>query len=167
MRPVPGDRTKAIAAHGAIGIPCALGRSGPRARKREGDGATPTGRWRLVEVFYRADRVSRPSTRLPVRTIRAFDGWCDAPDDRNYNRRVCLPYPASAEAMWRADSLYDIVAVLDHNVRPRARNLGSAVFVHLVRANFEPTEGCVAFTEQDLRMLLSRAAPGDLIEILP
>lgn len=121
----------------------------------------------MVDVLYRSDRVARPRTLLPVRAIRPGDGWCDDPRDRNYNRPVALPYPASAESLWRDDGLYNIVVVLDHNTRPRARGLGSAVFVHLAREGFEPTEGCVAFTEHDLRMLLARSRPGDAIVVLP
>ena len=66
-------------------------------RKREGDGATPVGCWRLLQVLYRADRIRRPTTGLPARAIGPNDGWCDAPDDRNYNRLVRRPYGASAE----------------------------------------------------------------------
>jgi hypothetical protein len=90
-------------------------RAGCRARKREGDAATPIGRWRLRAVFYRADRLPRPRTGLPVRALRPLDGWCDAVGDRNYNRWVRHPYPASAEKLWRSDSLYDLIVILDHN----------------------------------------------------
>lgn len=121
----------------------------------------------MVEVLYRADRVVRPRTLLPVRTIAPDDGWCDEASDRNYNRPVTLPYPASAETLWRDDGLYDIVVLLDHNMRPRVQGLGSAVFVHLARDGFKPTEGCVAFTQHDLRMLLARSRPGDDILVLP
>lgn len=166
VRSRPGNRRQGVLALGGRTMRCALGRSGILARKREGDGGTPLGTWRLVEVRYRADRVARPVTRLAVRASRPFDGWCDAPGDRNYNRAVTLPYPASAETMWRDDRLYDIVVVLDHNTRPRARGLGSAVFLHLARDGYEPTEGCVALAERDLRMLLARSRPGDAIAVL-
>ncbi len=136
---------------------CALGRSGRRARKWEGDGATPFGRWRLLAVLYRPDRRLRPRTALPVTPIRPHDGWCDASTDRNYNRRVRLPYPASTERMWRDDGLYDLVVVLDHNTRPRKRRGGSAIFMHVARPGYTPTEGCVALAERDLARLLARA----------
>jgi L,D-peptidoglycan transpeptidase YkuD (ErfK/YbiS/YcfS/YnhG family) len=137
-------------------MPCALGRGGIRQRKREGDGGTPAGRWRLVRVLYRPDRRMRPSTGLPVRTIRANDGWCDAPGDRNYNRAVRLPYPASHENMARDDGLYDLVVVLDHNMRPRRRGAGSAIFMHVARPGYLPTEGCIALKAADLERLLAR-----------
>jgi L,D-peptidoglycan transpeptidase YkuD (ErfK/YbiS/YcfS/YnhG family) len=130
-----------------------------RALKQEGDGATPRGHWHLVRVLYRADRVRRPRTALPVATLRPDDGWCDAPDDRNYNRPVRHPYGASAERLWRDDRLYDVVVVLDHNHCPRIRGRGSAIFLHLARPGFAPTEGCIAVSEPDMRRLLAGAGP--------
>ncbi len=141
---------------GALRLTCALGRGGCSWRKREGDGATPLGRFRLVNVHYRPDRGPRPSTGLPVRPLRPNDGWCDAPADRNYNRAVQLPYPSSAEALWRRDALYDIVVVLDHNTRPRLRDRGSAIFLHVAHPDYPPTHGCIALSAADLRRLLAR-----------
>jgi L,D-peptidoglycan transpeptidase YkuD (ErfK/YbiS/YcfS/YnhG family) len=152
-----GGSTRGFVKFGTAIFPCALGRSGQRARKREGDGATPIGRWTLVEVLYRSDRVMRPSTRLPVRPIRPEDGWCDAIGDRNYNRCVRHPYPVSAERLWRQDRVYDLVVVLSHNRRPRVQGHGSAVFMHLARPGYSATEGCIALTERNLRLLLARA----------
>jgi L,D-peptidoglycan transpeptidase YkuD (ErfK/YbiS/YcfS/YnhG family) len=148
--------TRGIVKHGVLAFPCALGRSGLRARKREGDGATPAGCWRPLRVLYRADRCRRPVTRLPVQRLRPADGWCDAPADRNYNRPVTHPYPASAERLWRADALYDVVVVLSHNARPRVRGAGSAVFLHVARPNYAPTEGCIALAREHLLRLLRR-----------
>lgn len=134
---------------------CALGRSGISWRKREGDGATPAGRWRIETVIVRRDCTSGPATALPRRTLRPSDGWCDQPGDRNYNRPVRHPYPASAEVMWRGDDLYDLVGVLAHNQRPRIQGAGSAVFLHLARGDFSPTAGCVALCRRDLLRLLA------------
>ncbi|WP_428032150.1 L,D-transpeptidase family protein [Ancylobacter sp.] len=147
-------------------ISVALGRSGIRADKREGDGATPKGVWHAREVRYRADRGLRPTTRLPVHRIRRQDGWCDDPHDGRYNTPVRLPLRASHEEMWRPDGLYDLVIVLDHNSRPRRAQRGSAVFLHIARGNFEPTAGCVAFRPADLRRLLDRLTPRTAIEII-
>lgn len=166
VRKRPGNPRQGIIILANRAIPCALGRSGILACKTEGDGATPTGTWQFREVRYRADRVARPMTRLPVRQTRIHDGWCDAGDDRNYNRAVFLPYRASAETMWRDDHLYNIVVVLSHNQCPRMRNRGSAVFVHLNRDGYTPTEGCIALSERNLRMLLALCGPGDQIRIL-
>lgn len=145
---------------GRLRVPCALGRSGRRVRKWEGDGATPIGRYSLIGVLYRPDQVGRPRTGLPVHRIKPQDGWCDASSDRNYNRAVRLPYPCSAERLWRDDRVYDLIIVFDHNTRPRKRRGGSAIFMHVARPGFTPTEGCVALTRSDLARLLERLRPG-------
>ncbi len=149
----------------ALSLKCALGRAGRRTRKREGDGATPIGTWRFVEVFYRADRTSRPRTALPVHALKPDSGWCDTPCDRNYNRKVHYPYAASAERMWRDDPLYNLVVVISHNRLPRVQGAGSAIFIHIARPGYLPTEGCVALSERDLRQVLARASPNVNLKI--
>jgi len=157
--------THAVVQLGQLRFPCALGRAGCRVRKVEGDGATPIGCWRIHRVLYRPDRLLRPQVRLPLATIRPNAGWCDAPGDPNYNRAVAHPYPASAERLWRRDGLYDVVAVLGYNDRPRVRGKGSAIFVHLARPGFTPTDGCIALSRRDLTMLLAVLSPRSAIVV--
>jgi len=152
---------------GGVHFPCAVGRSGRRVGKREGDGATPVGRFALREVLYRADRVGRPRTRLPAAALRISDGWCDDPRDRNYNRKVRHPYRASAERLWRDDHLYDLVVVLGYNDGPRIKGRGSAIFMHVAAPGLKPTQGCVALDRRDLMRLIARASRGAQITILP
>ncbi|MEM7619188.1 MAG: L,D-transpeptidase family protein [Pseudomonadota bacterium] len=147
-------------------LSCALGQHRLTALKFEGDGATPIGTWALHYVMYRPDRERRPETLLPIRAIRPKDGWCDTPDDPNYNRKVVLPYPARAERLWREDALYDIVVVLSHNVRPRIRNGGSAIFMHVAKPGYLPTEGCIALRKPHLRYLLKHSKPGSIVKVL-
>jgi L,D-peptidoglycan transpeptidase YkuD (ErfK/YbiS/YcfS/YnhG family) len=149
--------------------PCALGPAGvvPASAKREGDGASPAGVWPIRRVLYRPDRGPAPATRLPVMPIAPDDGWCDAPADPAYNRPVKLPYPASAERMWREDHLYDLVVVLGHNDDPPVPGLGSAIFLHLAKPDRSPTHGCIAVARGDLEALLRAASPGDALEIRP
>ncbi len=116
-------------------------------------------------MLYRPDRGPRPQGATEVRRLRPDDGWCDCPRDRNYNRPVRLPYPASAEAMWRTDGLYDVVVVLSHNERPRIKGLGSAIFLHIARADRKPTEGCIAFERHDLLRLIARLPRGAAVRI--
>ncbi|WP_412759734.1 L,D-transpeptidase family protein [Methylorubrum subtropicum] len=168
VHPLPGAPTLGRLVAGTAVIPCALGRSGIRAVKREGDGASPRGVFRLRGGFYRPDRFSvRPATPLPLRAIRPDDGWCDAKADRRYNRPIRLPSPTSAEAMWRDDGLYDLVLDLDHNRGPIRPGAGSAIFMHIAREGFRPTEGCVALRPADLRRLLRRLGPNTRIVIGP
>ncbi len=144
---------------GGLLLPCAIGRSGLRAIKREGDGGTPMGVLALREVLYRADQVRRPRTAHPIHAIGLADGWCDASGHRNYNRPVKRPYPVSTEAMWREDRLYDVVGVLDYNMSPRAQGRGSCIFLHVAQPDFAPTEGCIALRMSDLMRLLEGPMP--------
>lgn len=146
-------------------FPVALGRGGVRADKREGDGGTPRGRFRLLRLWWRADRLSRPQTALPLRRIRPDDGWSEDPRDRNYNRPVRLSPASNADRLWREDHLYDLIIEIDHNMRPRIPYRGSAVFIHFARKNFTPTAGCVALKQCDLQKLLPMLAKDCWIEI--
>lgn len=148
-------------------VRCALGRGGVIAAvdKREGDGHSPLGVWPIRRVLYRPDRGGAPRTALPVQPIAPDDGWSDAPGDVAYNRPVKRPYPASSEAMWREDGLYDLVVVLGHNDAPPVPGLGSAIFLHLAGPDYAPTDGCVALSRPDLEAVLALAAPGDAVAI--
>jgi L,D-peptidoglycan transpeptidase YkuD (ErfK/YbiS/YcfS/YnhG family) len=156
---------RGIISGGGLAAPCALGRSGPRRDKREGDGATPRGRFGLAAVLYRPDRWQRPASALPVSAIRPNDGWCDDPADRRYNQPVTLPHAGRHEDLWRTDHLYDVIVVIDFNLaRPRP-GAGSAVFLHIAADDFRPTEGCVAIRRETMRRLLPRIGPATTIEI--
>ena len=166
VRRAPGRPSQALVqlSHGVR--PAALGRGGVRPLKREGDGGTPMGRFPIRLVLYRPDRVPRPRTPLPVHAIRADDGWCDDPADRNYNRLIRLPSPRSAEGLMRPDALYDLVLVLGYNDRPRIKGKGSAIFVHLARPGYTPTEGCIAFSRRDLLAVLAEVRRGTTIVVM-
>lgn len=170
VRRLPGSRHRGVLTAGGLAIPVALGRSGIGFDKREGDGRTPAGVWRILRVLYRGDLRPRPATRLPAAPIGVDDGWCDDPDDRRYNCPVTvppdsLPFAPSHERLRRDDRLYDLLLVLDHNTRPRVRRRGSAIFIHQARPGYLATEGCVALAPADMRRLLTRLRPGARIII--
>jgi L,D-peptidoglycan transpeptidase YkuD (ErfK/YbiS/YcfS/YnhG family) len=165
VRRRPGFRSKGWLVAGGSQIPVALGRSGVLANKREGDGATPRGRFRLVRLWWRPDRHPRPRTRLPVRRIGRRDGWCEDPKHRLYNRPIPVPDGAPGDRLWRQDRLYDLIIELDHNTRPRVAGRGSAVFIHVAREGFAPTAGCVALQAPRLQRLLERVGPKTRIVI--
>ena len=166
VRRRPGHPTQGLLSYGGRTHICALGKGGIKALKREGDGATPLGAMRLVSGWYRPDHVQLRAATLTLSRIATGSGWCDAVNDRNYNRPVELPYPASHESMQRADHLYDLVVVLDFNLRPRRRGGGSAIFLHAARTGLSPTEGCVALPLPVLTRLLPHLSRRTVLTVL-
>ncbi len=133
----------------------ALGRNGVRRDKQEGDGATPAGLLPLRRVLYRADRVAPPECVVAVEPIAPNDGWCDDVSESDYNRMIRLPHDGHSEELWRADGVYDLIGVLGWNDAPVQRGRGSAIFLHVARPDYAPTEGCIALGMRDLRHLLA------------
>jgi L,D-peptidoglycan transpeptidase YkuD (ErfK/YbiS/YcfS/YnhG family) len=133
---------------------CVLGRNGLSADKHEGDGATPIGHYRLIEGYFRADRVTPPPTTLPMHAITRDMGWCDDPAHADYNRRVPLPFAASHEELWREDHCYDLLLVIGYNTEHPEPGRGSAIFLHLLHDDGRPTAGCVAVSRETLLALL-------------
>ena len=166
LRRAPGNprEGRLALAHGVRRA--ALGRSGIKALKREGDGATPAGRFPVRLVLYRADHVTRPRTVFPLRAIRADDGWCEDPTDRGYNKLIRLSPRSAADRLTRDDNLYNLILILGHNDRPRVKGRGSAIFVHLARPGYAPTAGCIALSHHDLLMLLAELRRGSAIVVM-
>lgn len=159
VRHRPGNPRQGWLVAGPFTLPVSLGRGGIKANKREGDGGTPRGTFRLKRLWWRADRQQRPATQLPSRRIGSDDGWCEDPGSRHYNRPVKVPPGSTADRLARADHLYDFIIELDHNTRPRIAGRGSAVFIHAARPQFAPTAGCVGLDLRALRRLLTRVGP--------
>lgn len=166
IRKKPGQKARAILSLGSLNIQAAIGRSGRITNKREGDGATPMGSLRLIKGYYRADRVRNLSTALPMRPIRPNMLWCDAPNHASYNRLVSMPLAQSHERLFRDDALYDICLVMDWNISSRRRNGGSAIFFHLARPGYLPTEGCIAVKLGDMKRLLRLMKKSTVVRIL-
>lgn len=160
----PGAPTRGWLIAGALRLPVALGRTGVKADKREGDGGTPRGRFRPVRLWWRTDRGPLPRSGLPASRITPDLAWCEDPADRRYNRPFRRARRADGtvepgDRLWRDDRLYDVVIEIDHNRRPRIAGRGSAVFIHVAREGFSPTAGCVALAPGDLRRLLEKIGP--------
>jgi L,D-peptidoglycan transpeptidase YkuD (ErfK/YbiS/YcfS/YnhG family) len=161
----PLDHWRGVLTAGGLRVPCAIGRGGTTHCKREGDGGSPIGRFRLLRAYYRPDRLPRPYTRLPLRGIQPHDGWCDDPGHRLYNRLIRLPFSGSHERMWRDDFLYDIVIDIAWNRGPIRKGRGSAIFLHLRPADGGPTAGCVAVDRRGMRRLLAMLSPRAVLRI--
>lgn len=161
-----GERSRGILRRGAKAHPVALGGGGIKVNKVEGDLATPRGVFRPLRVWWRADRMPRPKTALPVRRIARTDAWCEDPRDRRYNQPIRLDDSAPGDRLWRDDHLYDLIVEIDHNLRPRIAKRGSAVFLHLARENLKPTAGCIAMPLGDLRRLVAKLDKDSKIRII-
>ncbi|MGI3169579.1 L,D-transpeptidase family protein [Pseudooceanicola sp. C21-150M6] len=144
-------------------LPCTIGRGGLSATKREGDGATPIGRHRIVGCLFRPDRVTRPAPwALPILPGML---WSDDARDPAYNQLVHAPYGPSHEKLRRADPLYDIILLTDWNWPEAVPGAGSAIFLHQWRRPGYPTEGCLAFARPDIRWIAEQAVPGTVLQI--
>ncbi|MCP5405044.1 MAG: hypothetical protein H6922_02335 [Pseudomonadaceae bacterium] len=167
MRVRVGEGSYAKAVWQGRDVDCLIGRSGalPASDKREGDGATPLGRWQVLYGFYRADRVAKPKGKLLWTPLTERDGWCDGAGDALYNQWVPVGYGASHEVMWREDAAYDYVVVLSHN-QPPVDGMGSAVFLHVWREEATHTAGCVALKAEDLVGVLDELGLGDAVEVV-
>lgn len=150
-----------------LDVPCALGKGGckPEDDKSEGDGATPLGTYPIRHVFYRPDKLSAPLTGVEVRSLSADMGWCDDAEHPAYNTQVTLPFGPSHEKLWRDDYVYDVIVVIGHNDDPVVADKGSAIFLHIAREGYTPTEGCVALSKPDMLRFLRQAQEGDNLKI--
>jgi L,D-peptidoglycan transpeptidase YkuD (ErfK/YbiS/YcfS/YnhG family) len=133
---------------------CSIGRSGFSKNKQEGDGFTPIGSFNVEKIYYRSDKINNLETRIHKFQINKLDGWCDDPSQKEYNKLIHFPYGYSAEKLYRDDSLYNIVCVLNYNTNPIIPGLGSAIFIHVANDEYASTEGCIALKQEDLTFLL-------------
>ena len=148
-------------------FPCTLGRRGVALDKQEGDGRTPVGTYPLRKVFYRADRLEKPETGLPVEILAEKTGWCEDPAHPDYNKQIILPHSSTHDRMTRGDHLYDLVIVVGYNDDPPVAGRGSAIFIHLAREDFSPTAGCVGLKKEDLIEVMKLCDSFSVITILP
>ncbi|HYA73708.1 MAG TPA: L,D-transpeptidase family protein [Roseiarcus sp.] len=165
MLPRLGARGRGWLTAGPLRIACALGPAGIVRDKREGDGGTPAGRFRLLWAYYRPDRPRPRAGDVAVKPLRRDSGWCEDPASARYNRPVRLPARDCTDRMWREDHLYDLTFVLDQNFGRRCKGRGSAIFFHLARPGLTPTAGCVAISAADMRKLAPRLARGAAMRI--
>jgi len=135
-------------------IKCAIGKNGVTKNKLEGDLKTPSGIFKLKKILYRRDRIKLLKTSLKRNYIKKNSGWCDDPASKYYNKEIKFPFKGSAENLWRKDNIYDLIIILNYNLKPIIKNKGSAIFLHLCKKNYAPTKGCVAINKKDMMKLL-------------
>ena len=134
---------------------CTLGRAGVGEKKIEGDNITPIGVYRILNVYYRKDRIKNLNTKFKINRITKNMGWCDDPKSKKYNQLIKVSSNYSYEKLYRKDNVYDLIAVLDYNKNPTIKNKGSAIFIHLTKSYKKKTAGCIGLKEKNLLKLLS------------
>jgi L,D-peptidoglycan transpeptidase YkuD (ErfK/YbiS/YcfS/YnhG family) len=143
---------------------CVVGKAGIKKKLKEGDNITPKGIFKIIKVFYRADRIKKIYTKIKKIKIKKNFGWCDDPKSKFYNKLIKLPQKYSYEKLYRRDNIYDLIAVLNYNINPTIKNKGSAIFLHIAKKK-TPTKGCIALKKRHLIKLLQNINAKTLIKI--
>lgn len=144
---------------------CALGKAGIGEKKREGDNVTPSGTFKIFKIYYRSDRIKKIYSKFKAIEITKNMGWCDDPDSKYYNQLINLPSKYGHEKLFQKKNIYDIIVVLNYNMKPVVKNKGSAIFIHVAKKNYLPTQGCIALKKIDLLKLLSKIRKNIKIKI--
>ena len=134
---------------------CTLGKAGVGNKKSEGDNITPKGNYKIVTIYYRKDRVKKISSKIKLIKIKKDMGWCDDPKSVSYNQLIKLPTNFSYEKLFRKENIYDLIIVLDYNMKPTIKNKGSAIFIHIKNGNFKKTKGCIALKKNNLLKIIN------------
>ena len=134
---------------------CSVGKKGFSKNKKEGDYTTPKGIFRLGNIYYRADRIEKPKSKLKTIAIKKEMGWCDDPKSQFYNKLINIRKKSkfSYEKLFRKDSKYDLLILIKYNYEKVIKHKGSAIFLHLTK-NYSSTKGCIALQKKDLLILL-------------
>ena len=134
---------------------CALGKAGIGKKNIEGDNITPKGTYRIIQIYYRKDRVKKISSSFKLNKITKSMGWCDDPSSKKYNQLIRLPTKYGHEKLYQKNNIYDLLLVIDYNMNPVVVNKGSAIFIHVAKKKYKPTAGCIALKKEDLLKLIN------------
>jgi L,D-peptidoglycan transpeptidase YkuD (ErfK/YbiS/YcfS/YnhG family) len=135
---------------------CALGKSGIGDKEIEGDNVTPRGIYKIVKIYYRKDRIKKITSKFKLIEITKIMGWCNDIKSKKYNQLIKLPTKYNYEKLYRKDNVYDLILVLNYNMKPTIKNKGSAIFIHVTRKNYQSTQGCIALKKKNLIKLISK-----------
>ena len=134
---------------------CAIGKRGITSNKKEGDKKTPKGTFTFGLLFYRKDKIIDLNSSLKKQIIKKNMGWCDDSDSKFYNKLIRFPFKDSAEKLWLKKRMYDLILVINYNLKPTIKKRGSAIFLHLANKNYTPTRGCIALSKKDMLLLIN------------
>ena len=132
---------------------CSIGKNGLNSKKKEGDGTTPKGIFSLGKVYYRADKVKKPITKINTKIIKKNMIWCDNSKSKNYNKETVKNNNDKYEKLFRKNNSYDYLLVINYNTKKIIPYKGSAIFIHLTK-KYKKTAGCIALNKKDFLILL-------------
>lgn len=116
-------------------------------------------------ILYRKDRIKKIQTKIKKIAIREDMGWCDDPKSKDYNKLIKLPFAYNFEKLFRKENNYDIILILNYNMKPVIKNKGSAIFIHIAKKNYKKTEGCIALKKIHLLKIIKRMNKNTTIKI--
>ena len=132
---------------------CCIGKNGLTKFKKEGDGKTPKGIFKIEHLYFRKDRIKKPLTKLKCIEIKRNMGWCDDVKNKKYNKLIKINKNCSHEKLFRKDKKYDLLIPIKYNFNKIIPWKGSCIFIHLT-SDYKPTAGCIALKKKDLLILL-------------
>jgi len=147
-------------------VKCSVGKRGIGKKRKEGDLITPRGTFKIKQILYRKDRVKLLKSKMLKTVILKNMGWCDDPNSKKYNCMIKYPFKFRSEKLYRTDNIYDIILVLNFNMKPVIKNRGSAIFIHVAKKNFSSTRGCVSIKKVDLKKLTSFIKHNTTVQII-
>ena len=145
---------------------CALGKGGVKKKIREGDNITPRGNYKIIDIYFRKDRIKNISSKFKLIKITKTMGWCDDPSSKNYNQLIKLPTKYRHEKLYRKDNIYDLIVIINYNMTPIVKNKGSAIFIHVANKFYKKTKGCIALKKNNLIKLIENISVNTKIKII-
>tara|TARA_B100001741_G_C16473300_1_gene561172 strand:- start:281 stop:772 length:492 start_codon:yes stop_codon:yes gene_type:complete len=145
-------------------LKCSIGKAGIKKNKIEGDKSTPKGIYKLGKLYWRADRVEKPITKLLTKKINKKMGWCNDSRSKFYNKEILINKNIKHEKLMRKDFKYNYFILIKYNYTKVKKNVGSAIFIHLTK-NYKKTSGCIALSEKDFLILAKIVNKNTLIKI--
>ena len=144
---------------------CSIGKKGSTKNKKEGDKKTPKGSFKIGNLYYRKDRIEKPTTLLKCIKIKKNMGWCDdVRFPKKYNKLIRVENKIQHEKLKRNDHKYDLLIPIKYNFEKTVTGLGSCIFIHLTK-DYKPTAGCIALKEKDFLIMLKLIRKNSIIKI--
>ena len=144
---------------------CCIGKKGSTKNKKQGDKKTPIGTFKIENLYFRKDRLKKPSTSLKCVEIKKNMGWCDdIRFPKKYNKLFKIEKKVRHEKLLRKDNKYNFLIPIKYNFKKPIVGLGSCIFIHLTK-DFKPTAGCIGLKEKDFLILLKIIKKNSKIKI--